>query len=44
MEKNYKSLEEEVKEMRNLLAELRMKYKHASKEIFELENEHEKER
>ena len=30
--------------MRTLLTELRRKYKHASKEIFEMENEHEKER
>lgn len=42
MEKNYKNLEEEVREMRELLTELRRKYKHASKEIFEMENEHEK--
>ena len=44
MERNYKNLEEEVKEMRDLLTELRRKYKNASKEIFQLENEHEKER
>ena len=38
MERNYKNLEEEVKEMRELLTELRRKYKNASKEIFQLEN------
>lgn len=44
MEKNYRALEEEVKEMKDLLTELRRKYKVASKEIFQLENDHEKER
>lgn len=38
MEKNYANLEEEVKEMRELLTDLRRKYKNASKEIFQLEN------
>jgi chromosome segregation ATPase len=42
MEQNYKNLEEEVKQMRGLLSELRRKYKNASKEIFQLEIEHEK--
>lgn len=36
MEQNYKNLEEEVKQMRILLSELRRKYKNASKEIFQL--------
>lgn len=40
MEKNYKNLEQEVREMKVLLTELRKKYKNASKEIFQLENEH----
>lgn len=40
MEKNYKSLEDEVGEMKNLLSELRKKYKAASKEIFQMENDH----
>jgi hypothetical protein len=31
MEQNYKNLEEEVKQMRTLLSELRRKYKNASK-------------
>lgn len=44
MEKNYKSLEEEVSGMKELLNDLRKKYKAASKEIFQMENEHEKER
>jgi hypothetical protein len=37
MEQNYKNLEEEVDQMRDLLTELRRKYKIASKEIFQLE-------
>lgn len=36
MESNYINLEQEVKEMRELLTDLRRKYKNASKEIFEL--------
>jgi septal ring factor EnvC (AmiA/AmiB activator) len=40
MEKNYKSLEDEVKDMREQLIDLRKKYKAASKEIFQMENEH----
>jgi hypothetical protein len=40
MEQNYRNLEEEVKQMRMLLSELRRKYKNASKEIFHLEAEH----
>jgi hypothetical protein len=40
MEKNYKSLEGEVSEMKDLLNDLRKKYKAASKEIFQMENEH----
>lgn len=37
-------LEDEVRDMKNQLVELRRKYKAASKEIFQLENDHEKER
>lgn len=44
MTKNYKNLEDEVKEMKDQLEELRKKYKAASKEIFQMENQHEKER
>ena len=44
MESNYRHLEDEVGDMKNQLVELRRKYKAASKEIFQLENDHEKER
>lgn len=44
MTKNYQNLEDEVKEMKEQLADLRKKYKAASKEIFQMENQHEKER
>ena len=44
MESNYRHLEDEVRDMKNQLVELRRKYKAASKEIFQLENDHEKER
>lgn len=36
MEKNYKSLEAEVRDMKELLDDLRRKYKAASKEIFQM--------
>jgi hypothetical protein len=38
MENNYKSLEDEVHEMRAQLVELRRKYKAASTELFQMEN------
>lgn len=44
MQQNYQKLEDEVKEMREQLVQLRRKYKAASKEIFQMENQHEKER
>lgn len=38
MQQNYQKLEDEVKEMREQLIDLRRKYKAASKEIFQMEN------
>ena len=43
MEQNYRNLEEEVGEMRGLLADLRYKYKEASRELCQREGEHEQE-
>jgi hypothetical protein len=38
--KNYKSLQEEVDEQREVIKQLRLKYKQATEEVKDLEHEH----
>ena len=40
VEKKYKSLQEEVDEQREVIKQLRLKYKETSQEVKDLEHEH----
>lgn len=40
VEKHYKSLQEEVEEQREVIKQLRMKYKQATSEVKDIEHEH----